>query len=96
MNRPKVAFLIFSPFLLEDRFDRFDIPFDSIDIAFEGRGGPPCIRSTGSRKSIIVHAKVKAQAKAKPKAKVAVAAAVAVALDLAWASTSGLALSLAQ
>ena len=25
----------------EFRFDRFDIPFDSIDIASEGHGGPP-------------------------------------------------------
>ena len=34
---------IFRPFenFCEFRFDRFDVPFDSIDIATEGHGGPP-------------------------------------------------------
>ena len=33
------------------RFDRFDIPFDSIDIVSEGRGGPPCCGSGRRRKN---------------------------------------------
>ena len=32
-------------FFCKFRFDRFDIPFDSIDIASEGHGGPPWKRS---------------------------------------------------
>ena len=47
--RPKIVKIrailaIFRPFenFCEFRFDRFDIPFDSIDIASEGHGGPPC------------------------------------------------------
>ena len=46
--RPKIVKIrailaIFRPFenFCEFRFDRFDIPFDSIDIATEGHGGPP-------------------------------------------------------
>ena len=46
--RPKIIKIrailaIFRPFenFCEFRFDRFDIPFDSIDIASEGHGGPP-------------------------------------------------------
>ena len=40
LNSPQKGHFDLSRFS-EGRFDRFDIPFDSIDVASEGRGGMP-------------------------------------------------------
>ena len=58
--RPKIVKIrailaIFRPFenFCEFRFDRFDIPFDSIDIATEGHGGPPCRMMSSQSQGIL-------------------------------------------